>query len=121
MIADDNLPMYKNRRPLPGPCNHHTYKNKALSPELQTCCSQNSATKLLHCLNTSAKADKHLWTRMFGEGDCFQKILSRLAVNCACLVAILEIDNYCMHTALLCNHRGMHYAGQASNELVVEI
>lgn len=57
MIADDNLPMYKNQSPFPGHANRRTYKNKALSPELQSkLCHQTLAPRL----NTSAKSDKHL-------------------------------------------------------------
>lgn len=70
MTADDNLPMYKNQSPFPGHANRRTYKNKALSPELQSkLCHQTLAPRL----NTSAKSDKHLWTRVFQEEDCFQK------------------------------------------------
>lgn len=57
MTADDNLPMYKNQSPFPGHANRRTYKNKALSPELQSkLCHQTLAPRL----NTSAKSDKHL-------------------------------------------------------------
>lgn len=109
MIADDNLPMYKNQSPFPGHANRRTYKNKALSPELQSkLCHQTLAPRL----NTSAKSDKHLWTRVFQEEDCFQK-------NALQVARFSEIGKYSVHTAFPCNHRGwICHTEHSSNGLV---